>query len=204
MFPIHSWKELLWKVILGLLIAGFAYLAGCIVTKVIRRNGYQAHTKLNLILSVLAAVAIYLRYGATLVTVQGLFLFFVLLYASWSDISTMLVGDYIWVLILALSLVGLRTETAQSMLLGALVVFLPQWLLSVIPPHKTLGGADIKISTSLAFLLGFPRGIVAYLLGLLLAIIGMSIYNKAKQRSQRKSFALVPFLGISAMLVFLI
>ena len=90
------------------------------------------------------------------------------------------------------------------MTIGALFVFIPQMALALIPPHKTLGGADIKLSTALAFLLGAWRGIGAYLAGLLLAVAFMSIYNRKKKDQQKKPFALVPFLSIGAMIAFLI
>ena len=59
-----------------------------------------------------------------------------------------------------------------SMLLGAGIVFLPQLAMAVLPPHKTLGGADIKLSQPLlAFLLGAVRGVGGYLVGLLASVI---------------------------------
>ena len=47
--------------------------------------------------------------------------------------------------------------------------------LALIPPHQTLGGADIKLSTALAFLLSGWKSVVAYTLGLLLAVVVVSI-----------------------------
>ena len=90
------------------------------------------------------------------------------------------------------------------MLLGAFCVFIPQIAMALFPPHKTLGGADIKLSTALAFLLGGWRSIASYLIGLVLAVIVMSIYNKCTNRCKKNPFALVPFLSIGAMLMFLI
>ena len=90
------------------------------------------------------------------------------------------------------------------MLAGALFVFIPQLSLALIPPHKTLGGADIKLSTALAFLLGTWKGITAYIVGLLLAVVIISIYHRKKKSDTKQPFALVPFLGIGAMVLFFV
>ena len=91
------------------------------------------------------------------------------------------------------------------MVLGALFVIIPQLAMAILPPHKTLGGADIKLSTALAFLLGTWRGLGAYLIGLVIAVIYMAIYNRVKktETKEEKAFALVPFLSIAAMVLFM-
>ena len=83
-------------------------------------------------------------------------------------------------------------------------MFLPQFAMTFIPNCKALGGADIKMSTALAFLLGWQRGLIAFAAGLLAAVIVMAIYNKAKQRCNKKPFALIPFLSGAAMVLFFI
>lgn len=87
---------------------------------------------------------------------------------------------------------------------GGLFVFIPQMALALIPPHKTLGGADIKLSTALAFLLGAWKGIVAYMVGLILAVVIISIYHRKKNSNTKQPFALVPFLSIGAMILFFV
>lgn len=93
------------------------------------------------------------------------------------------------------------------MLFGAFAVFVPQIIMAFIPKCKPLGGADLKLSTALAFLLGWERGIVAFILGLLISVVYMAIYNKVKKVKKRdaneKAFALVPFLSIAAMVLFM-
>ena len=127
-----------------------------------------------------------------------------LIFASGSDIKFHAVDNFIWVVIIALSLVSIPTVGLASMLTGALLVFIPQIALAILPPHKTMGGADIKISTAIAFLLGGWRGVCASLIALLVAVIVMSIRNKIKGKEQNAVFPYVPFIGIGAMVMFLV
>ena len=91
------------------------------------------------------------------------------------------------------------------MLFGAFAVFVPQIVMALIPKCKPLGGADLKLSTALAFLLGWERGIIGFVAGLLIAVIYMAIYNRVKktETKEEKAFALVPFLSIAAMVLFM-
>ena len=113
------------------------------------------------------------------------------------------VNDHVWVTVLALSLASITKAGVVSMVIGALCVFIPQMAMALIPPHKTLGGADIKLSTALAFLLGAWKGIGACILGLVIAVVFISIYNKVRHRCKKKPFALVPFLSVGALVMFL-
>ena len=48
------------------------------------------------------------------------------------------------------------------------------------------------------------RGLAAYIVGPLLAIIVMCIVNKVRKNKENKAFALVPFLSVAAMAMFMI
>lgn len=125
-------------------------------------------------------------------------------YASMSDLTTHTVDDFVWITVFALAISSIPTIGLTSMLVGGLFVFIPQMALALIPPHKTLGGADIKLSTALAFLLGTWRGIGAYMAGLILAVVIISIYHRNKNCNTKQPFALVPFLSIGAMILFFV
>ena len=114
------------------------------------------------------------------------------------------VDDFVWITVFALAISSIPTIGLTSMLVGGLFVFIPQIALALIPPHKTLGGADIKLSTALAFLLGTWRGIGAYMVGLILAVVIISIYHRRKNSNTKQPFALVPFLSIGAMILFFV
>ena len=192
------------SVLSALLFVGLSVLIGWVLTKVMKGRGFVTH--FGIVLSVLTAfsVLLFLRFGLSVAALQGLFLASVLIYASCSDLTDHTVDDHVWVTVLALALCTFTRENALSMLIGGLCVFIPQIALALLPPHKTLGGADIKLSTALAILLGAWKGIAAYLLALVIAVVFISIRNKVKKQKNKKAFALVPFLSIGALLLFLI
>ena len=119
-----------------------------------------------------------------------------LLYASAKDIKTREVPDSVSVMLLILGLVDVSIKEIPQMLLGALLVFLPQFISALINPSKALGGADIKISSSAAFLLGAQRGLFALVVGLTLAVIVMPIIRKIRNLPKDQPFPLIPFLSI--------
>lgn len=206
MIPIgHSFDMELFTMLLSMLLfVGMSMLIGATLVKVIRAKGEAANMPLTLTIAAIVSLLLFARFGLSVTAIQGVFLMFVLLYASISDIHYHIVDDYIWVIVFALALLNVEKIGMTSMVIGALFVFVPQMAMALLPPHKTLGGADIKLSTALAFLLGGWKGICAYLLGLIIAVVFMCIYNKVTKQAEKKPFALVPFLSIGAMIMFLI
>ena len=192
--------------ILALLaIVGATLLVGWVLNRMMTAKGFKTNLTVNLILSALIPIALFLRYGASLELVQGIFLMFVLIYATWSDLTSHTVDDYVPIIIFALGVASMTTVGLSSMIFGAFAVFVPQIVMALIPKCKPLGGADLKISTALAFLLGWERGIIGFVAGLLIAVVYMAIYNKVKKTDtkEEKAFALVPFLSIAAMALFM-
>ena len=192
--------------ILALLaIVGATLLVGWVLNRMMTAKGFKTNLTVNLILSALIPIVLFLRYGASLELVQGIFLMFVLMYATWSDLTSHTVDDYVPIIIFALGVASMTTVGLGSMIFGAFAVFVPQIVMALIPKCKPLGGADLKISTALAFLLGWERGIIGFVAGLLIAVVYMAIYNKVKKTDtkEEKAFALVPFLSIAAMALFM-
>ena len=155
-------------------------------------------------LSAVVGLILLLRFGVSLTTVKGMILTLLLLYASLSDFKKREVPDCISVMILILAFVGFESSNLLSMLAGAAVVFIPQLATTMLTPNRPIGGADIKISTALAFLLGAEKGIFALVVGMLLAVIITAISNKLNDRDQKQAFPLVPFLWIGATLAYMI
>ena len=119
-----------------------------------------------------------------------------LLYASAKDIKTREVPDSVSVMLLILGLVDVSIKEIPQMLLGMVLVFMPQLISALINPSKALGGADIKLSSAAAFLLGAQRGLFALIVGLTLSVVTMPIIRKIRNLPKDQPFPLIPFLSI--------
>ena len=197
-------KGILFAVLTAFLFSGAAMLVGFLLHRIMQGKGYKTHLAPCLAVPGLAALAGFLRFGLSVTAVQGVFLACLLLYASCSDLTDHHMDDHIWVTVLALGLCSFGRFGLVSMLIGAAMVFVPQMLVSLIGKGNTLGGADIKLSTALAFLLGWQRGLAALMAGLLAAVIVMAIVQKLNRKKRRQPFALIPFLASAAAVVFFV
>ena len=128
--------------------------------------------------------------------IKTIILLTLLLYASVMDIKTREVPNSLSGMLLILGLVDKDIDQLPSMIIGALLVFLPQFVSALINPSKALGGADIKISSSAAFLLGAPRGLFAFILGLMVAVVTVPVIRKLRKLPKDQPFPLIPFLSI--------
>lgn len=197
-------KGILFAVLTAFLFSGAAMLIGLLLHRIMQGKGYKTHLAPCLAVPGFAALVGFLRFGLSVTAVQGVFLACLLLYASCSDLTDHHMDDHIWVTVLALGLCSVGRFGIVSMLIGATMVFVPQMLVSLIGKGNTLGGADIKLSTALAFLLGWQRGLAALMAGLLAAIIVMAIVQKLNRKKRRQPFALIPFLASAATVVFFV
>ena len=197
-------KGILFAVLTAFLLSGAAMLIGFLLHRIMQGKGYKTHLAPCLAVPGLAALAGFLRFGLSVTAVQGVFLACLLLYASCSDLTDHHMDDHIWVTVLALGLCSAGRFGIVFMLIGAAMVFVPQMLVSLIGKGNTLGGADIKLSTALAFLLGWQRGLAALMAGLLAAVIVMAIVQKLNRKKRRQPFALIPFLASAAAVVFFV
>lgn len=198
------------EILAVLLWIGAAVGIGWILCKVMNGKRFVCYQSLTLALSGAMALALYFRFGLTVIAVQGLFLWFTLLYGSISDLTDHTMPDSVWVIVLALAIPSIMKHGILSMLTGAVCVMLPQLALAVIPPHRTLGGADIKLSGALTVLLGFTGGLTAFLAGLLMAVVTVTARDFVQTRLHKrrgcpkKPFALIPFLAVGGMGMFFI
>lgn len=127
----------------------------------------------------------------------------ILLYASIKDMREHEVPNTVWKLIAMLGLVNITLHDLPSMLLGAALVFLPQIIPAVINTEKAMGGADIKISTACAFLLGASRGLTAYIIGLTLFVVIVPIIRRVRKMPKNEPFPMVPFLATGTIAAYL-
>ena len=130
--------------LLGFIV--FAVVSSVLTVRYLAKAKTGLYSEIGGSIAMSVAVLLFIRYGASLVALQGLLLYDLLLYASVSDIRTRKAEDWAWIAMIPLALCSIPRIGILSMLLGAGIVFLPQLAMAVLPPHKTLGGADIGFS----------------------------------------------------------
>ena len=141
----------------GAVILGFFTLAVWIMLRHSKKDLNEPIIPAALVAYAGVGLILLLGHGISIAAIQGLILCAILLWASLSDIAKHEVPDFITVAILILAFVGFEPANLPSMVIGAAVVFIPQLLVSILRPKRAIGGADIKISTALAFLLGAEK-----------------------------------------------
>ena len=185
---------------LVLLVLGVTFLENYYMKK---RN-FKVYPAVNYAVMSGISVILYFIGGFSLWTVKGIAIAFVLLYASVQDFSVREADDFLWVMLVRLSLVNFTEIGVISMLIGAFAVFVPQIVIANTVKTGGIGGADIKISTAGVLSLGFFGGVIGYMAGLVFAVVFQTIYRKIKKQSCRNGFPLLPFLSAGLMLGYVI
>lgn len=156
--------------------------------------------KINIVYSPLIMILFLLVFKFNFVQVIKYYvLFTILFHASYCDIKTREVDDYISVMLLLVGLINFNESNLFYMFLGAIFVFLPQIIMTIFSKSVPIGGADIKISTACGFVFGPHIGLSSLCVGLVLALIVNMIL--AKQKKQKNiSFPFIPyfFFGLIA------
>lgn len=194
-------KDAVWLILKIIIVTAVSVIIGLLLHKRMKKQWLRTNKTVALLLSAVMAISLSIRFGLSVYTFQGLFLYYLLLYASASDLTDRRVADHLSVSVLALSLISVPTVGIISMLIGGAVSFAIQTGASVFSGGR-YGGADIKISSACVFLLGWSRGLIGLALGLLSGVLFTLIYNKIKKRSSSEGFALVPFISFGMMVAF--
>ena len=168
------------------------------------QRGFAYNPYLTYLLLPAIVVALYLVGGFSMWTVKGIVLALILLYASVQDLSEHQADDFLWAMLVILSLVNFGDVGIGSMIFGAVAVFVPQMSIAMFAKKGGIGGADIKLSTAAALSLGFFGGVIGYMIGLVFAITVQLLTNKAKKRSNNEPFPLLPFLSTGLMIGYFI
>ena len=179
-------------------------IVGGLMNYYMDQRGFAFNPYLTYLLLPAIVVALYLVGGFSMWTVKGIVLALILLYASLEDLSEHQADDFLWVMLVILSLVNYGDVGIGSMIFGAIAVFVPQMVIAMFTKKGGIGGADIKLSTAAALSLGFYGGVIGYMIGLIFAIVFQTIYNKVKKQSNKEAFPLLPFLSTGLMIGYFI
>ncbi len=147
------------------------------------------------------ALLLFGSFGFTSQTIRGILLCMILLTASYSDLRSREVADYISVMVLLTAFIGVSMADIPGMLLGGLFVAGMMLLVTLLSGESCIGGADIKLGGACAFALGTTGGIAGLIGGLVLAIV----INMCRGKSTRnQGFPLVPYLAAGFLAAYFI
>lgn len=147
------------------------------------------------------ALLLFGGFGFTAQTIRGILLCMILLTASYSDLKSREVADYMSVMVLLTAFIGVSMTDIPGMLLGGLFVSGMMILVTLLSGESCIGGADIKLGGACAFALGTTGGIAGLIIGLVLAIV----INMCRGKSTRnQSFPLVPYLAAGFLAAYFI
>lgn len=124
-------KDAVRLILMIVLVTAISATVGLLLHKRMKKQWLRTNKTVALLLSAVMAIALSIRFGLSIYTFQGLFLYYLLLFASASDLTDRRVADHLSVSVLALSLISVPTVGIISMLIGGAVSFAIQTGVSV-------------------------------------------------------------------------
>ncbi len=133
----------------------------------------------------------------------------VLLSAAYADDRTRLVEDYYHVMLLLIGCIGMELAVLPVRLTSAVAVLIFMTLVAIWtkkPSGEMMGGADIKLSAAMTFVVGIQNAGLALVMGMTLGVLCTLIkqfYRRKRYLSTRQEdgFALIPYLAVGFFLV---
>lgn len=156
-------------------------------------------TAIFVVVSLMYTLSLLYFFGVAAITVKGILFLFILLISSSGDLKIRECDDYIHLMIVIAAFIGTEIKQIPGMIMSGIFVMIIM-LASVILAKGKMGGADIKLSSACAFLLGLQKGLTGLFIGLLLAIV----INLIKGKDKNNGFPLIPYLSFGFGLAFLI
>ena len=151
-----------------------------------------------IVLAVILSVLMLCFFGYSAITLKGIILSLVFILSSFEDIKTRECDDFLHVMIVIAAFIGTSMAELPGMLLSAVFVF-AMMIGTILITKGDIGGADIKMASACAFLLGLRQGLLGLLIGLTLAVT----VNLIKKRKNKKAgFPMIPYLAVGFMTAF--
>lgn len=149
-------------------------------------------------ISVLMTLLMLCFFGCTAIAFKGIIISLVFVLSSFEDIKTRECDDFLHVMIVIAGFIGLELSALPGMLFSALLVF-ALMVGTLLITKSEIGGADIKMATACAFLLGLRQGLLGLMLGLILAVV-----INAFKKNKKSGFPMIPYLAVGFMTAYFI
>jgi len=198
-------SNLLMMVCLVLVFAGLLFY---LFFRYANKDEKYKKTESIIILSVnlLGFILSTLLYGINLSNIKIFVVLLILSYGSVCDILHHEVNDSVSIMILITSLINNDIKSIPKGLIGFVITFVFLLIVSIVGGRKgkSIGGADIKIASSLSCSLGLIPGVFSLMLGTLISCFVMFFLIMFKKHEKGKPYALIPFINIGVVMVLLI
>lgn len=170
--------------------------------KVLLKTMPWKHKGIIICLSVLSFILCWIAFDSVVLLVKGFLFSLILLVASYYDIRTRIIPDWIHILIL---IVGFIDFNLIRSITGLLLAPLPFLIMALIQ-EGSIGGGDVKLIGVSGFVLGVGDGLLMGIIGIIFAIIiTLLYYFKCKSKSKLVfPFAPYLYLGWITMTIFLL
>lgn len=182
-----------------------AALIAFIIEKYISKIESRKIKPINIIIPCVIMIVLYILCKNPLSVLKGFGFSMLLLFASMQDIKKHEVDNWVHVLIALIALIGFNWDSTLSMLGGAAVAALPFFIASMVK-KDSVGGADIKLMAASGFLLGIKNGLIALVIGLLLAVLITYVRSKLENNKIKinEAFPLIPYLSAGCFIAYFI
>ncbi|PKM53999.1 MAG: prepilin peptidase [Firmicutes bacterium HGW-Firmicutes-5] len=148
------------------------------------------HRLVMILLSIINIVMSLLAFDSIIIVIKSFLFSEILLIASYYDIRTRIIPDWIHLLIL---LVGLIEFDPVKSFVGLVVAPLP-FLIMALAKEGSIGGGDVKLIGTMGFVFGLESCIIVAMFANVFAILfGLRYYLNIK-KFYKKRIPFVPFL----------
>lgn len=117
------------------------------------------------VIAALTALSLFCFFGCAATTVKGIIFCLLLAFSSYEDIKTRECENYVHLMIVIAAFIGTDMSALPGMLLSALIIG-GIMLMTAAVTKSSIGGADIKLSSACAFMLGTVQGMTGLMIGL--------------------------------------
>lgn len=184
-----------------------AIIASCLTARISVARWPGRRVKVSIIgcaATLLATFASILFHGLGMRNIQTIFLACVFLYASYGDMKTHEMDDFVHVIVLAVALIAKPAGQIPASILAAATVVAVMLVVAAAAPGTGIGGADMKFCAAGSFLMStFVDGLFALGFGTFVALLFNSPFRKKKDGAG-EGFPMLPYLSCSYMIVFLL
>ena len=169
------------------------------------REGGTKRFFISFLIVFAASAVVFLRHGDNTLSIGYSLICALLTAASESDLRTKRAGNVFPLTILATGAAGSGTlRELLPMLASGLLFFIPLFLVWRLKKGRALGGADVKIISSLAFAVGARRALAALAVAAVSCLCVFAIRRFAKNRAEEKTLPLVPFIAAGTFISMLL